>query len=73
MPAHPLRGRNSLGGIAGYKSAETTDENPERVALLQQFTWSYLRDALDLDNSSWLAARKDLEGDTNPLGRIESK
>ncbi|KEQ22127.1 alpha/beta hydrolase family protein [Paenibacillus tyrfis] len=64
---------HSLGGIAGYNVAETTDENPERVALLRQLTWSYLRDELNLDDSSWLAARKALEEDANPLGRIESK
>lgn len=62
-----------LSGISGYNVAETTDENPERVALLQQLTWSYLRDALNLDNSSWLEASKALEESTNPLGRIESK
>ncbi|WP_259445572.1 hypothetical protein [Paenibacillus lautus] len=62
-----------LGGISGYNVAETTDENPERDALLQQLTWPYLRDALNLDDSSWLAARKDLEEGANPLGRIESK
>jgi predicted dienelactone hydrolase len=64
---------HSLGGIAGYNVAETTDENPERVALLAQLTWSYLRDALNLDDSSWLIARKALEEGANPLGSIESK
>ncbi|WP_248929262.1 alpha/beta hydrolase family protein [Paenibacillus hamazuiensis] len=64
---------HSLGGIPGYNVAETTDENPERVALLQRVTWAYLRNALDLDDSSWTAARAALEGNANPLGRIESK
>jgi predicted dienelactone hydrolase len=64
---------HALGGIVGYNVAETTDENPERVALLRQLTWSYLRDALNLDDSSWLAARKALEEGVNPIGRIESK
>ncbi|MBD2870842.1 alpha/beta hydrolase family protein [Paenibacillus arenilitoris] len=64
---------HSLGGIAGFNVAETTDENPERVALLRQLTWSYLRDALNLDDSSWLAALKALEEGANSLGRIESK
>lgn len=62
-----------LGGISGYNVAETTDESPERVAVLRQLTWSYLRDALDLDNSSWLEACKALEESARPLGRIESK
>lgn len=64
---------HSLGGIAGYNVAETTDENPERVALLRQLTWSYIHHALNLDDSSWLEARKALEESANPLGRIESK
>ncbi|MEF2966580.1 alpha/beta fold hydrolase [Paenibacillus sp. M1] len=64
---------HSLGGIPGYEVKETTDENPERVALLQRLTWSYLRDALGLDNSGWRAARTALEESANPLGRIESK
>ncbi|OKP98047.1 alpha/beta fold hydrolase [Paenibacillus sp. P46E] len=64
---------HSLGGIAGYNIAETTDENPERVALLGQLTWSYLRDVLNLDDFSWLEAQKALKEDANPLGRIESK
>ncbi|OXM84791.1 alpha/beta hydrolase family protein [Paenibacillus rigui] len=64
---------HSLGGIAGYDVAETTDENPERIALLQRLTWSYIRNALDLDDSSWPAARTALEESAIPLGRIESK
>lgn len=66
-------GEHSLGGIPGYSVTETTDENPERVALLQRITWAYLRSALELGDSSWQAARAALEGNANPLGRIESK
>ncbi|MGZ7445453.1 alpha/beta hydrolase family protein [Paenibacillus sp. TH7-28] len=64
---------HSLGGIPGYNVAETTDENPERVALVQRITWAYLRHALDLDDSSWPAARAVLEESAQPLGRVESK
>ncbi|MDQ0061640.1 alpha/beta hydrolase family protein [Paenibacillus harenae] len=64
---------HSLGGIAGYNITETTDENPERVALLRRLTWAYLRNALDLDDSSWPAAYAALEESAIPLGRIESK
>jgi predicted dienelactone hydrolase len=64
---------HSLGGIAGYEVKETTDENPERVALIQRVTWAYLRHALGIENASWSAAQKDLRESTNPLGRIESK
>lgn len=64
---------HSLGGIPGYSVAETTDESPERVALIQRLTWAYLRSALDPDDSSWPAARAALEESPNPPGRIESK
>ncbi|MEC0254008.1 alpha/beta hydrolase family protein [Paenibacillus lautus] len=66
-------GEHSLGGISGYSVAETTDESPERVALIQRLTLAYLRNALDLDDSSWPAARAALEESAIPLGRIESK
>jgi predicted dienelactone hydrolase len=66
-------GEHSLGGIPGYEVKETTDESPERVALIQRLTWAYLRDALGIDESSWPAARAALEESDNPLGRIESK
>ncbi len=64
---------HSLGGIPGYNVAETTDENSERVTLIQRLTWAYLRNALDPENSSWPAAHTALMESTNPLGRIESK
>ncbi len=64
---------HSLGGIPGYNVTETTDENPERVALIQWLTWAYLRNALDLEDSIWPAARAALMESTNPLGRLESK
>lgn len=63
----------SLGGIAGYEARETTDENPERVALIQRLTWAYLRHALGIEDSSWPAAQKTLPESSSPLGRIESK
>ncbi len=64
---------HSLGGISGYNVTETTDENPERVALIQRLTWAYLRSALDPEDSSWPTARTALMERPNPLGRIESK
>lgn len=64
---------HSLGGISGYSVAETTDESPERVGLIQRLTLAYLRNALDIEDSSWPAARAALEDSVIPLGRIESK
>ncbi|MGC5774059.1 alpha/beta hydrolase family protein [Paenibacillus pabuli] len=64
---------HSLGGIPGYNVTETTDESPERVALIQRLSLAYLHNALDLDTSSWPAALAALEESESPLGRIESK
>ncbi len=62
-----------LGGISGYDAAETTDENPERVAAVQRLTWAYLRTALYPEDPAWPAARAALMDAPDPLGRIESK
>jgi predicted dienelactone hydrolase len=64
---------HSLGGIPGYEVRETTDESPERVALIQRLTWAYLRHALDIEDAGWSAAQKTLSAGAKPLGRIESK
>jgi hypothetical protein len=64
---------HSLGGIAGYEAKETTDEDPERVALIQRITWAYLRHALGIEDASWSEAQKILSESTDPLGRIESR
>ncbi|MEU8171571.1 chlorophyllase [Microbispora hainanensis] len=64
---------HSLGGISGYNVTETTDESPERVALIQRLTWAYLRTALGVDGSAWPAARAALAAAGDPLGRIESR
>lgn len=60
-----------LGGISGYRAAETTDENPERVALIQQVTTAFLRHTFGIDSSGWKASREALTDD-HPLGRLES-
>jgi dienelactone hydrolase len=64
---------HSLGGIHGYTDAATTDESPERVALIQQATLAYLRTALGLDKDAWPGARETLTATSDPLGRIDSK
>jgi len=62
---------HSLGGIPGYNVTETTDENPERVALIERLTCAYLRSALYPEDSSWNAALSALAEEPNPLGRVE--
>ncbi|WP_307679686.1 alpha/beta fold hydrolase [Streptomyces sp. V4I2] len=64
---------HSLGGIVGYEVQETTDESPERVALIQRVTWAYLRHALGMEDTSWASAQKALSDSADPMGRIESK
>jgi hypothetical protein len=66
-------GEHILGGISGYDAAETTDDSPERVALVQKFTLAYLRTALYPEDSSWADAQKALRDDAQPKVRIECK
>ncbi len=64
---------HGLGGISGYDVAETTDENPERVALVQRLTWAYLRTALYAEDAAWPAACTMLQSSPDPMGRVESR
>ncbi|MEU0598049.1 chlorophyllase [Streptomyces sp. NPDC006393] len=64
---------HSLGGIPGYEVAETTDESPARVALIQQLTTAFLRSALHPEDTGWKAAVTALEEDPHPLGEVQSK
>ncbi|MFJ7077821.1 alpha/beta hydrolase family protein [Streptomyces sp. NPDC098781] len=64
---------HSLGGIAGHEAAETTDESPARVALIQRLTTAFLHSALHGDDTGWKAAATALEDDPEPLGELRSK
>lgn len=64
---------HALGGIVGYEVAETTDENPERVAVIQRMSTAYLRTALQVDESSWSTARDAFRNSASPIGRTDSK
>ena len=46
-------GEHSLGGIAGYEVAETTDENLPRAAMVMRMTAAFLRTQLGLDPGAW--------------------
>ncbi|MFF2077169.1 alpha/beta hydrolase family protein [Kitasatospora sp. NPDC058162] len=46
---------HTLGGIAGEMTAETTDEDPARVALVADAVSGYLLDAFALDHAPWAA------------------
>lgn len=60
-------GEHSLGGISGYASTETTDESPERVAVVQRLTTAFLRSELIPGDPSWSTA------DAGDQGRVESR
>lgn len=62
---------HSLGGIPGYEAAETTDEHPGRVALLQRLTWAWLWSELHPGDPAWTSAVAELDG--NPLAHLESR
>ncbi|MCP2163264.1 alpha/beta hydrolase family protein [Goodfellowiella coeruleoviolacea] len=64
---------HGLGGVSGYDVAETTDENPERVAVVQRLTWAYLRSECYPGDPAWQAARDALATAPDPLGRVETK
>ena len=46
---------HTMGGIAGERVAETTDEDPARVALVADAISAYLHDAFKLDDTAWTA------------------
>ncbi|MFJ1734910.1 alpha/beta hydrolase family protein [Streptomyces sp. NPDC088254] len=64
---------HGLGGVSGYDVAETTDENPERVAALAHLAWAYLRSAFHPEDPAWQTACDALAADSDPVGRVESK
>ncbi|GAA0963910.1 alpha/beta hydrolase family protein [Frigoribacterium faeni] len=64
---------HALGGIVGYEVAETTDENPERVAVVQRMSAAYLRTALHVDEGAWPSARNALRRAADPIGYIDTK
>jgi len=64
---------HGLGGVAGYDAAETTDENPGRVAAVARLTWAYLRMELYPGDAAWQAACDALTSSPDPFGRVESR
>ncbi|MFC4036695.1 alpha/beta hydrolase family protein [Streptomyces polygonati] len=64
---------HGLGGVSGYDVAETTDENPGRVAAVAGLTWAYLRTQFFPGDTAWRSACEALAAGPNPLGRVESK
>jgi acetyl esterase/lipase len=65
-------GEHLLGGTTGYDAAGTTDENPERVAVIQRLTLAYLQSTLNEGDPSWDQASATFAG-LPDLGSLENK
>jgi len=62
-----------FGGISGWDAAETSDEDPTRVAEMQRVTWAYLRSALYPEDKAWTAVMNELTSGESGFGRVETK
>ncbi|UMB69592.1 alpha/beta hydrolase family protein [Mycobacterium paraterrae] len=63
---------HGLGGIQGSNDTRTTDESPQRVALIQRATTAWLRTVLDMDKDAWPVERQRLAVDEH-VADIECK
>lgn len=66
-------GEHGLGGIQGFNDTRTTDESPERVAIVEHATVAWLRTTLGLDDSAWHRERQRLTAAPKHPPTIESK
>ena len=66
-------GEHSLGGIAGYEAAETTDESSARLAAVQELSTAYLRCRLLGDDQAWAQALAAATEGPNAQGRVDRK
>jgi len=66
-------GEHALGGIPGYEARETTDERPQRVAVIQRLSTAFLRSSLYPGDPAWADAVAALAADATPEGGIETK
>lgn len=62
-----------FGGISGYDAAETTDENPERVATFRALVWAYLWSQLHPGDPAWEAAVAALDSNPDALAKVETR
>ncbi|MEM7683176.1 MAG: alpha/beta fold hydrolase [Pseudomonadota bacterium] len=66
-------GRHGLGGVSGYDAKETSDEDPDRLAIVQRMTWAFLRSALHEGIEAWSEACTALQGQASSHGVLELK
>ncbi|AYB31977.1 chlorophyllase [Chryseolinea soli] len=62
-----------FGGVSGYDSVETSDENPERVAFLCNTILAYLHSQLNPKESDWDDVKNNLNGSQGAKGKIDCK
>ncbi|MET4781055.1 chlorophyllase [Glaciihabitans sp. UYNi722] len=62
-----------FGGISGFDADETTDENPERVALLRTVIWAYLRSSLYPQDLAWEQVVRAVQDSATPFAHVHSK
>ncbi|MDP9616201.1 hypothetical protein [Streptomyces demainii] len=72
-PRAPFGAEHGVGGIQGANDTRTTDESPERIALVRQATLVYPPTALGLDHDAWPTARRTPTAAGAPLGSVGSK
>lgn len=66
-------GEHSLGGIAGYEVAETTDENLPRAAMVMRMTAAFLRTQLGVDSGAWAREVDQLGRGPAPMATVSEK
>ncbi|MFK4003361.1 alpha/beta hydrolase family protein [Qipengyuania sp. NPDC077563] len=66
-------GEHSLGGIPNYEARETTDEDPARVAAVQQLSTAFLLSTLSGSEAAWKSAVSDISAAAASQGTIEQK
>lgn len=66
-------GEHMLGGISGYLVTETTDENSQRVAAVQELTWAYMRSQLYPEDPAWANVSNKFNHQSNAVGRVDIK
>lgn len=64
-------GKHGLGGVSTWDAAESTDDSPERLGMVQKITWAYLRSQLYGDDA-WEKAVEGMAG-VEELGTVETK
>lgn len=66
-------GEHALGGISGFDAKETTDEDPDRMEVVNRMTSAWLHTIFDPQNDAWSEACNALDTSASTLGHVTSK